>query len=367
MNDMCATCHAKLVPLSTDFVSGDRFYDHFDLLTLEHPDFYPDGRDLGENYTFTSWSMSPCLKSGKLDCSQCHTGARPAEVTKASWSTSRACRAIRRSWKTPPPTATTRPAAPGDSCIACHMPMSQFAAMMRTDHSMRPPMPRRRSPSSRPTPATSATRTATRPGPTRSSANGIRATTRPSRSACAALLDAARKDQWQRLPEMLAEIENPKCDEVYRNSFVRLVRNCDDPRKWPMLIAALKDESPLVRASAASALEGYLTEESVPALLRAAADPLRLVRIRAAAALASLPPEQNRRRRCRGERCARDGRVPGGDGRAARRLGLLRQPGQLRDGPRRFRGLRGGLRNGAEARTPHGRRRWSARRWPTRT
>ena len=61
MNDMCATCHAKMVPLSTDFAAGQKFYDHYDLITLEHHDFYPDGRDLGENYTFTSWSMSPCL------------------------------------------------------------------------------------------------------------------------------------------------------------------------------------------------------------------------------------------------------------------------------------------------------------------
>ena len=51
MNDMCATCHAKLVPLSLTFLPGDKFFDHFDLITLEHADFYPDGRDLGENYT----------------------------------------------------------------------------------------------------------------------------------------------------------------------------------------------------------------------------------------------------------------------------------------------------------------------------
>ena len=37
------------------------------------PTIYPDGRDLGENYTYTSWLMSPCAKSGKLDCNHCHT------------------------------------------------------------------------------------------------------------------------------------------------------------------------------------------------------------------------------------------------------------------------------------------------------
>ncbi len=110
MNDMCATCHAKLVPLSTDFIAGEKFYDHYDLITLEHQDFYPDGRDLGENYTFTSWSMSPCLKSDKLDCNQCHTpSGRPR--FEGSRPTSRACRATPRSSRTPRPTAITRPRA----------------------------------------------------------------------------------------------------------------------------------------------------------------------------------------------------------------------------------------------------------------
>jgi len=40
--------------------------DHYDLAALEHPDFYPDGRDLGENYTYTLWLMSPCVQSGRL-------------------------------------------------------------------------------------------------------------------------------------------------------------------------------------------------------------------------------------------------------------------------------------------------------------
>ncbi len=62
-------------PLGTPFTPGDGFFDHFDLLTLEHADFYPDGRDLGENYTYTSWRMSRCVQSGGLDCRHCHTSS----------------------------------------------------------------------------------------------------------------------------------------------------------------------------------------------------------------------------------------------------------------------------------------------------
>ena len=44
-------------------------------MTLENPDYYADGRDFGENYTLTSWRLSPCLKSGQLDCVNCHTSS----------------------------------------------------------------------------------------------------------------------------------------------------------------------------------------------------------------------------------------------------------------------------------------------------
>jgi len=39
------------MPLTAGYRTPERFFDHFDLVTLENPDFYPDGRDLGENYT----------------------------------------------------------------------------------------------------------------------------------------------------------------------------------------------------------------------------------------------------------------------------------------------------------------------------
>ncbi len=140
MNDMCATCHAKLVPLSLAFLPGDKFFDHFDLITLEHADFYPDGRDLGENYTYTSWLMSPCVKSGKLDCNHCHTpsGRLRFEGEKSN----QMCMPCHeQEVKQPAAHGHHAAGSKGNECIACHMPMTRFAAMGRTDHSIRPPTP----------------------------------------------------------------------------------------------------------------------------------------------------------------------------------------------------------------------------------
>jgi len=70
---------------------------------------------------------------------------------------------------------------------------------------------------------------------------------------------------------------------------------CDSEKKWPGIIKVLKeDPSPLVRASAAEALDNYLTADSFRVLLGATRDDYRLVRVRAAASLASISPERLR-------------------------------------------------------------------------
>ena len=290
MNDMCATCHAKLVPLSQTFLPGERFFDHFDLTTLEHADYYPDGRDLGENYTFTSWLMSPCLKSGKLDCNHCHTpsGRLRFEGEKSN----QMCLPCHQKEVSKPAEHGHHAAgSKGNECIACHMPMTRFAAMGRTDHSMRRPRRPQPSPSSRPTPAACVTPITTPPGPTNGRGNGIGATSRPRCSAGPNSLTWPASGSGSACPRCSPTCKS-KGDEVYRTSLVRLLAGCEDPRKWPVLLGLLEDPSPLVRSSAAAALGGHLTPAVVQALLAAAADTSRLVRIRTAMSLAALPPER---------------------------------------------------------------------------
>ena len=140
-NATCSSCHAKAVVLTNTFMPGDRFFDHYGLVTLENPDFYPDGRDLGENYTYTTWRMSPCVKSGKLDCLHCHTSSGRYRF-KVADNANQACMPCHKT-KVDNPTEHTHHKAdgPGNKCIYCHMPMTEFARMHRSDHSMLPPTP----------------------------------------------------------------------------------------------------------------------------------------------------------------------------------------------------------------------------------
>ena len=139
-NDLCSSCHAKASPLTIEYKPEERFFDHFDLVTLEDPDFYPDGRDLGENYTLTSWRMSPCAKSGKLDCIHCHTSSGRYRFKKEKFND--ACMPCHEDKvKNPAEHTHHRVDGEGGKCISCHMPMTAFARMNRSDHSMLPPTP----------------------------------------------------------------------------------------------------------------------------------------------------------------------------------------------------------------------------------
>ena len=295
-NSMCNSCHAKMSPVSASFRPGDKYFDHFDLITLENPDFYPDGRDLGENYTMTTWRMSPCFKSGRLDCTHCHTSSgryRFRDPAKAN----HACMPCH---KERVENAEAHTHHPPDSeackCIACHMPMTKFARMNRSDHSMRPPAP-------------SATMAFKSP-------NACNLCHTDDEDAAwadkhvrqwhsrdyqkeilepAHLIDEARRQDWVHLDRILQYISREDRDEVVATSLIRLLRLSDSEEKWPGMIRALKeDSSPLVRASAAEALGNYLAGESLRALLGATRDQYRLVRVRAAASLASIPPERLR-------------------------------------------------------------------------
>jgi len=288
-NSNCGTCHAKMVPLTATFNPGDRFFDHFDLATLEDPDFYPDGRDLGENYTYTLWRMSPCVKSGKLHCVHCHTSSGRYRF-KPEEKANEACLPCHKQ-RVENAAAHThhKTDSPGNKCISCHMPMTDFARMRRSDHSMLPPAPAATIAFKSP----NACNLCHKDKDAAWADQWVRKWHKRDYQAKvikrAGLIDAARKGDWKRLPEMLAYLESKDRDEIYATSLIRLLRSCQDPKKWPAIIKAMKDLSPLVRAAAADSLIGMPSSATTKALLEATGDDYRLVRIRAAMALAGYP------------------------------------------------------------------------------
>jgi tetratricopeptide (TPR) repeat protein len=290
-NALCGSCHAKASPLTTTFPSGNRFFDHFDLVTLENPDYYPDGRDLGENYTYTSWRLSPCVKSGKLDCNTCHTPSgryRFKEEAKANESCL-PCHAARVKGAAEhihhPP---DKPGVP-TRCVQCHMPMTVFARMNRSDHSMLPPAPTATIKFGSPNACNLCHKDKSAAWADQQVRQWRKRDYQAPILYRAGLIDAARKRNWQKLPEMLAYINSPDRDEVFATSLIRLTMAAPDEGVRPALLKAIRDPSPLVRAAAAEAILVRPDKESFSALVTAAGDSYRLVRVRAADSLARYP------------------------------------------------------------------------------
>jgi tetratricopeptide (TPR) repeat protein len=296
-NATCSTCHAKAVPLTQSFMPGDNFWDHYDLALFEHSDYYPDGRDLGENYTFTSALMSPCVIAGKLGCTHCHTSSGRFRQKKDPNQACLPCHAERV--KSAAVHSHHQAGTPGSQCISCHMPMTSFANMHRSDHSMLPPTPaatlKFKSPN--------ACNMCHKDKDAVWADAKVRAWHKDDYQAPvlrrAALIQAARQRDWSRLPEILAYINSPQRDAVFSASLVRLLMACPDQSKWPVILKAASDPSPLVRSSALASLSGHRTAQAAQALFQALDDPRRLVRIRAAQSLtsyrmASLSPEREK-------------------------------------------------------------------------
>ena len=287
-NEMCAPCHAKMSPISPGYQVTQKFFDHYDLVTLEDADYFPDGRDLGENYTYTSWLMSPCVRGGKFDCIHCHTSS--GRYRFATENPNGACQPCHEDKVTNPQVHSQhKPGPPGGNCVDCHMPKTRFANMNRSDHSMLPPTPAATLKFKSPNACNLCHKDRT---PAWADAQVRKWRSRDYQKPVlerAALVDAARRGDWAKLPAMLAYLGNAAGDPVTQASLIRLLGACDDQRKLPAVLSALRHPSPLIRAAAVSSLGRVVTLETRDALAQATADEYRLVRIRAAASLAGVP------------------------------------------------------------------------------
>jgi len=287
-NHACSTCHAKFSPITVAFNPGDNFFDHYDLTCLENSDFSPEGRDLGENYTFTLASMSPCVKSGQLDCVYCHTSSGRYRFAKEN--PNNACVECHKE-RVEKITAHSRHPADGATgkCISCHMPSTTFAKMRRCDHSMRPPSPE----ASRLYGSTSACVICHTSKKEEWAAGFVKkwhpqSTWQPRIVYEGGLVAAARRADWSQLPEMLKFIQNPESDAIIITSLIRLMQTNPDSAGWtPAVRQVAAHASPLVRGAVAAALAQDLADpESIRSLLDFLRDERRLVRVRAAASLA---------------------------------------------------------------------------------
>jgi tetratricopeptide (TPR) repeat protein len=293
-NASCGSCHAKMSPITSSYYPGDRFFDNFNLTTLENIDFYPDGRDLGENYTMTTWYMNKCMQNSDLHCVTCHTSSgryrfKSDDLSEANKACTNCHQENGANYK-----EHTHHQINNNSpkCIDCHMPMTRFGNMNRSDHSFSPPMPAASIKFKSPNACNICHQNKDSYWANKLVQKWKGSDYQNETLYKGSLIAEARNNDWTRLDDILEAISTNRFGEVYTTSYIRLLINCENKKKWPVLINALNLESPLSRSAAALGLMGNLNEETKIALFKAAEDEIRLVRLSAAQSLAVFPQQE---------------------------------------------------------------------------
>lgn len=289
-NWSCAPCHAKMRPITTGYTPGDKYFDNYDLIILNNADFYPDGRDLGENYTYTGWMMNECNNNGQMHCVMCHTSSGRDRFKNNPNDACKSCHAERVADVVAH--SGHKEGSTGSVCINCHMPKSMFGNMNRSDHSLRPPMPEATIKFGSPNACNMCHTDKTPEWANKIVKQRKNGNYQEETLKWAALLKSARSGEWKELDKMLEHIVKEDLNEVVTASFIRTLENCGKEQKWPVLIGALKSKSPLIRSSAAGSLSGYISADAKTALLQACNDEYRIVRISAANSLSVFPKDQ---------------------------------------------------------------------------
>jgi len=171
------------------------------------------------------------------------------------------------------------------------MPMTRFAHMRRSDHSMLPPMPAATIAFGSPNACNMCHKDKDAAWANKAVSKWHGTKYQDEKIKTGSLIKAARAGDWSKLPEMLKYISAPDNDEVTAASLIRLLSQCESDDKTGTLLAALKSSSPLIRSSATRSLRWQTTPEVRRAVLKATTDDYRVVRVAAAESLVACPVE----------------------------------------------------------------------------
>jgi len=286
--ETCGLCHSRRTPLGDGMAHAGRLMDSHDPALLSAGLYFPDGQQQDEVYTYASFLQSKMYARG-VTCSDCHD----PHSGKTRLSGNAVCHQCHATEKYAAGTHTLhREGSAGGSCAACHMPTRVYMGVdARHDHSLRIPRP-----------------DLSRKHGTPNACNGCHADKSsmwaaqaiekafgpPDRHAAGFVeaLDAGRRNEFDARDKLIALAENGSMPDIARATAVAALRGMPGGRTLSAIEAALHSESPLMRGAALDSLLDYPPEERYPLVLPLIGNPVRAVRLKAARALAALPPQR---------------------------------------------------------------------------
>ena len=296
--EICAPCHSRRRAISSDYVHGSPFMDHFAPALLREDLYFSDGQILDEVYVYGSYQQSRKFRAG-VQCSDCHephSGALRADGNMICTQ----CHSEQppKTFPTIKPLAYDSPAhhfhkpdGPGAKCVECHMTARTYMIVdPRRDHSFRVPRPDLSVRIGTPNACTQCHRDRNDKWASAKVVEWYGANRR-SGPHYGDAIQAGRIGAPGAAIMLVAVAADRGEADIVRATAVSLLGRYLDQETLPAVLEGLIDESPLVRTTTLQALEPLPAETKLQVAAPLLDDPVRAVRIEAARLLAVVPAQ----------------------------------------------------------------------------
>lgn len=282
--EQCGRCHARRGQLSTQFShDSDLMMDHY-LPELLRPGLYHgDGQILDEVFVYGSFTQSKMYLNG-VSCNSCHdvhSGNLKAEGNQLCAS----CHDVAQ--YDSPQHHHHQESSSATKCITCHMPGKYYMGVdFRHDHSLRVPRPDLSVRYGVPNACNDCHQDRTARWAARAVTDWFGAKRQPHFSDT---LASASADLGAALPQLIYLLEDRSQPAIARaTALFWLAQAVNLPPVQAALVKAIKDDEPLLRYQAVTALQNLPEQERLMLFVPLLSDPVRAVRVAVAGALTGL-------------------------------------------------------------------------------
>ena len=282
---VCAQCHSRRAPFAAGMDHRGGLLDSHDIALLTDTLYHPDGQQRDEVYNTGSFMQSKMYAKG-VTCSDCHnphTGKLKADGNAV-------CAQCHQPAKYDAPVHTQHAAgSTGAQCTSCHMPTEIYMGVdARHDHSFRIPRPDQSMALGTPNACTAchADKDAVWAAAAINQHHGSK---RKGYQSFGPAFHAASQNQPGAAEGLQNILKDPVAPAIARASAVARLRPLLTAASLPTIEAAAGDADAMVRAAAMDAVLAAPPQERVRIAAGLIDDPSRIVRIKAARALAIAP------------------------------------------------------------------------------
>ena len=285
--ELCGRCHARRSQVSEDYVHGKPLSETHRVQLLTDGYYHPDGQILDEVYVYGSFRQSRMHAAG-VTCSDCH---EPHSLSLRADGNGVCATCHLASTYDSPEHHRHPPGSDGALCVECHMPERTYMVVdPRRDHSMRVPRPRLSLELGVPNACTGCHAGRTDQWAIDALDAWYGKQRNPGHQGYARILGAARAGEGGAREAMSALVLDDKAPAIARATALEELSAWLDAESLPAIQAGLAAEDPLMRRAAVEALEQVETGTRWQLVSPLLVDPVRGVRLAAAAALSDVLP-----------------------------------------------------------------------------